>query len=79
MNDLIYALLTVPIILIIATAIFGNFSTSIDQTGWSTSANSTLTKVTTGTWNGFSLGSLLPFVLIAVTIVSIILGTLAVM
>ena len=77
MNNLTYALLTVPIVLIIATAIYGNFSTNIDQTGWSSSANSTLTKINTGTWNGFSLASLLPFVLIAVVIVGVILGALA--
>ncbi|RLE45200.1 hypothetical protein DRJ16_00040 [Candidatus Woesearchaeota archaeon] len=74
MNNLVYALLTVPILLIIATAIFGQFSTNISQSGWTAQANSTKTKIETQTWSGYSLGSLLPFVLIAVTIVGIILG-----
>ena len=74
MNNLVYALLAVPMILIISTAIFTNFSTNIDRGGWSGDANTTYTKVTSGTWNGFKLGSLLPYVLIAVTIVGVILG-----
>ncbi len=74
MQNLTYALLTVPMVLIIAIAIFGNFSSNIDQTDWSTDANDTFDKVNTGTWNGFNLASMLPFVIIAVVIVGIILG-----
>ena len=75
-SNLTYALLTVPILLIVATAIFSSFQTNIDRTGWTTEANSTFTKVTAGTWNGFNLASMLPFILIAVVIVGIILGAL---
>ena len=74
MNDLVYALLAVPMLLIISTAVFTNFSANIDRGAWGTEANTTYTKVTSGTWSGFSLASLLPFILIAVTIVAVILG-----
>lgn len=74
MNNLIYALLAVPMVLIIATAIFTNFGSNLDRSSWSTDANTTYTTVNTQTWAGFKLGALLPYVLIAVTIVSVILG-----
>lgn len=74
MNNLVYALLAVPMILIIATAIFTNFAENIDRSDWSSDANTTYTKVTSGTWSGFNLASMLPFILIAVTIVGVILG-----
>lgn len=73
-SDLIYALLTVPIALILATAIFTQFSTNIDRTGWTAQANQTFEKVTGGTWTGFNLASMLPFILIALTIVGVIFG-----
>jgi hypothetical protein len=76
-SNLTYALLTVPIILIIATAIFSGFQTNIDRGSWSTEANNTFTKVSSGTWSGFNLASMLPFILIAVVIVGVILGALA--
>lgn len=74
MNNLVYALLVVPMLLIISTAIFTNFSANVDQAGWSTEANDTKTKVEAQTWSGFKLGSLLPYVLIAVTIITVLLG-----
>jgi ABC-type spermidine/putrescine transport system permease subunit II len=74
MNQLIYALLAIPMILIVATAVFTQFATNIDRSGWSAEANETYTKVTSGTWTGFNLSSLLPFIYIAVVIVTVILG-----
>jgi hypothetical protein len=76
-SNLTYALLTVPIVLIIATAIFSNFQTNIDRSGWTTEANNTYSRVTSGTWSGYNLASMLPFILIAVVIVGVILGMLA--
>lgn len=61
-------------ILIISTAIFTNFSANIDQSDWSTDANDTKDKVDSQTWSGYKLGALLPYVLIAVTIITVILG-----
>jgi hypothetical protein len=75
-SNLTYALLTVPILLIIATAIFSSFQSNIDKTGWTTEANATFSKITSGTWSGFNLASMLPFILIAVVIVGVILGAL---
>jgi len=76
MNQLVYALILIPIILIVSTAIYNNFSTNIDQTGWSSEANDTLTKINTGTWNGYKLASMLPFIFIALIIVSAIIGAI---
>ena len=74
MSNLIYALIVVPMVLIIATAIFTQFGTSIDRGDWSAEANTTFTKVQSGTWSGFDLGSMLPFIFIAITVVGVILG-----
>ena len=74
MNQLIYALLVIPMILILSTAVFTQFSTNIDRSDWSAEANETYTKVTSGTWSGFGLGSLLPFIYIAVAVIGVILG-----
>jgi len=74
MNNLVYALLVIPMVLILSTAIFNGFSANIDRGDWSDAANSTYTKVTTGTWSGFSLGSQLPYIYIAVTVISVILA-----
>ena len=73
-SNLVYALLAVPMILIIATAIFSNFGSNLDRATWTTQANTTYDSINTQTWSGFRLGALLPYVLIAVTIVSVILG-----
>ena len=61
-------------ILMLSTAIFTQFSSNIDRGDWSSEANETYTKVTSGTWSGFKLGANLPFIYIAVTVVSVILG-----
>jgi hypothetical protein len=73
-SNLVYALLTVPLILIISIAIFSGFQTNIDRSNWSAEANSTFGKVVSGTWSGFNLGSMLPFVLISMTVVGVVLG-----
>ncbi|MCC5994258.1 MAG: hypothetical protein LM587_01550 [Candidatus Aenigmarchaeota archaeon] len=77
-SNLVYALLTVPLVLILAVAIFNQFTANVDTTGWSTQANQTFQKITSSAYTGFNLGSMLPFIFIAVTIVGIILGMLAV-
>jgi hypothetical protein len=74
MNNLIYALLVIPMVLILSVAVFNGFSANIDRGDWGASANATYTKITSGTWSGFSLGSQLPYIYIAVTVISVILG-----
>jgi hypothetical protein len=76
MNELIYALLLVPLVLILSTAIFGQFSQNVDRSTWSTEANSTFNKITSQTWQGYNLGSMIPFILIAIAVVGIVLGIL---
>jgi ABC-type multidrug transport system permease subunit len=76
-SNLVYALLTVPLVLILSVAIFNQFTTNVDRAGWTAQANQTFEKVTTSTYSGFNLGSMLPFIIIAVTIVGIILGMIA--
>jgi hypothetical protein len=76
-SNLVYALLTVPLVLILAIAIFNQFTTNVDKTGWTAEANATFTKVTGSTYSGFNLASMLPFIIIAVAIVGIILGMVA--
>jgi ABC-type multidrug transport system permease subunit len=76
-SNLVYALVTIPLVLILAVAIFNQFTTNVDRTGWTAQANQTFEKVTGSTYSGFNLGSMLPFIFIAVTIVGIIIGMLA--
>jgi hypothetical protein len=75
-SNIVYALLAVPMFLIIATAIFSSFQINIDRTGWAPEANATFNKITSGTWSGYNLASMLPFILIAVVIIGVILGAL---
>jgi hypothetical protein len=76
-SNLVYALLTVPLVLILSVAIFNQFTTNVDRSGWTAEANATFQKVTSSTYSGFNLGSMLPFIIIAVAIVGIILGMVA--
>ena len=74
MNNLVYALLVVPMIMMLSTAIYTQFGSNISRTSWTADANSTYDSINTQTWAGYKLGSLLPYVLIAVTIITVILG-----
>jgi hypothetical protein len=73
-SNLVYALLTVPLVLILSVAIFNQFTANVDTTGWSAQANQTFQRIQGSTYSGFNLGSMLPFIIIAVAIVGIILG-----
>ena len=77
MRNITYALIAIPMILIIATAIFSGFQSNIDRGDWTSEANETFQKVTKQTWSGFNLASLLPFIVIAFMIVGVILGAIA--
>jgi len=59
--------------LIVSIAVFGGFETNIDRGSWSSNANSSFQKVTSQTWQGYNLASLLPYVVIAMVIVGIIM------
>lgn len=66
--------LVVPLFLIIMVAVYTQFGTNVDQSGWSTDANTTYTRINTGTWNGYRLASLLPYVIIAVIVLGVLIG-----
>jgi len=76
-NRLLPALI-VPLMLIIMVAIYTQFETNVDRADFSTDANTSFTKVNTGTYNGFKLASLLPYVIIAMVILSIVVSALVV-
>lgn len=69
--------LTVPLILIVFVAIYTQYQTNIDQADWSTDANDTFDKINTGTWGGFKLASMLPYVIIAIVVLSLLIGAFA--
>ena len=69
--------LVVPLVLIIMVAIYTQFETNVDRSGFTADANTSFTKVNTGTYNGFKLASLLPYVIIAMTILALVVGALA--
>lgn len=76
MTQLMYALVVVPLLIVIGIAVVGMFFTNINRSGWSTAANSTFSTVEAQTWSGYNLGALLPFIIIALTIVAVVLGAL---
>jgi len=61
MNQLVYALILIPIILIVSTAIYNNLSENIDRTGWSSEANDTIDKINRGVENAQKLILMSPF------------------
>lgn len=77
MIDRLLPALVVPLLLIIMVAIYTQFETNVDRAGWTADANTSFTKVNTGTYNGFKLASLLPYVIIAMAILALIVGALA--
>jgi len=68
--------LIVPLLLIIMVAIYTQFETNVDRADFSTDANTSFTKINTGTYNGFKLASLLPYVIIAMMILGLVIGAL---
>lgn len=66
--------LVVPLFLIIMVAVFTQFGQNVDRGGWSAEANETYTKIESGTWGGYKLASLLPYIIIAVVVLGILLG-----
>jgi hypothetical protein len=79
MRNIIIALVGIPLTLILAIAIFGQFSTNVDRTSWSAAANTSYTTTVAQTWAGYNLAALLPYILIAVTIVGAVIGGLMIM
>ena len=69
--------LVVPLVLIIMVAIYTQFETNVDRASFTADANTSFTKVNSGTYNGFKLASLLPYVIIAMTILALVVGALA--
>ena len=69
--------LVVPLLLIIFVAIYTQFSSNVDRASWTTSANDTYDKINTGTWGGYKLASMLPYIIIAVAVLGILIGAFA--
>lgn len=66
--------LVVPLFLIIMVAVFTQFGQNVDRGDWSTEANETYQKIEQGTWGGYKLASLLPYIIIAMVVLGILLG-----
>ena len=66
--------LVVPLFLIIMVAVYSSFGTNVSQSGWTADANTTYDNINTGTWNGYQLASLLPYVIIAVIVLGVLIG-----
>ena len=66
--------LVVPLFLIIMVAVYTQFGSTVDRGGWSSEANATYEKINTGTWGGYKLASLLPYVIIAMVVLGLLLG-----
>jgi len=67
-------LILVSFMLIIGVSVYSQFSSSVDKSDFSTAANTSITKIDTQTYNAFNLGSLLPYVLVAVAIIGVLIA-----
>jgi len=76
MREITYALITIPLLLIISVAIFGQFAANVDRSGWTAQANQTFERITGQTWAGYNLATLLPFIVIAIIVLGLIVGLL---
>jgi len=69
---------SLPLLIIILLSVYVQFSTNVDRSGWTTDQNTTYDKVDTGTESGFNLASMLPYIIIALTILALMLKYLGV-
>jgi len=75
--ELPIALIIVVFVMGIGLIVFGNINTILDAQAASynnTSFNSTVTSLQTNAFSGFDLGALLPIVIAAGAVISILLG-----
>ena len=70
----IVSVILVAMVLMIGVVVFANFEGNIDTSGLSTGAQNAINKTAQQTYNGFSLGSMIPYVLFAVAIIVILVG-----
>ena len=66
------AVVIAAILIMVAAEIVANVSTSMPSVGGA--ANTTITNITTGTYNGLQLMTVLPVVLAAAAIISAVVG-----
>ena len=70
----VLALVFVAIVLPVGLGIWQATTNSFNQSGWSTTANTTLTNLTTGIGNGFNLATILPIVIAAGAVITILVA-----
>ena len=70
----IVSVVLVAMVLMIGVVVFANFEGNVDTTGLSTAATNAINKTATQTYNGFNLGSMIPYILFAVAIIVILVG-----
>jgi len=68
------AIVLVATTLIVGVWIFTTVQSSVNQAGWSASANSTFTNIVATTWSSFQLGVVSLIVIAAVAIIGILVA-----
>jgi len=70
----VIALVFVAIVLPVGIGIWQSTTNSFSQAGWSASANTTYTNLTTGIGNGFNLATIIPIVIAAGAVITILVA-----
>ena len=68
------AIVLVSTTLIVGVWIFTTVQSSVNQAGWTTSANTTFTNIVSTTWSSFQLGVVSLIVIAAVAIIGILVS-----
>lgn len=67
----------VPIVIIIMLIVFANFEATVDHSGISSAASTSINTTVTNSLSGFDLAAILPIVIAGVVILGILLGAFA--
>jgi hypothetical protein len=66
--------LVIPIMLMVMVTIFGYFEGAVDTSSLSSDAQSAINDTATQSYNAFNIASIIPLVVIAVLIITLLLG-----
>lgn len=66
--------LVIPLLLIVMVVVFGNFESAVDTSTLSTAAKDAINKTVVQSYTAFNMASILPLIVIAVAIITVIIG-----
>lgn len=66
--------IVIPMLLVVGLLVYANFSDNVDTSDLSADAEEAINATTDNTYAGFNLASILPLVIFAAAIISVIVG-----